>query len=552
VRRVVLSCCRDNHNNYILELGRREYPALLAMTSQQPNESLPLGTLRASLGALYTRVRARFEVDTRSLAAFRVALGLIILVDLVHRAPHIELFYTDAGVFPRDILASTYPTYSDLTLHGLSGSLWFQQVMFLLAGLFAVAMVLGYRTRLVTFVSLLLLFSLHGRNPLVLNGGDRLFRVLLIVALAAPIGERWSIDAVRRGSARQTVASFGTAAVLAQPLAVFVSNAILKHQGDTWYTGEALEIAMHNDVMTIFLGDVVVEYPALMTVLNYGWVTLLAGSVLFLLVPVGRVRAVTTLAYVGAFAGMLLTMTVGLFPLLLTASVLPYLPTQFWDTLRARVPSRWTQWLPEAQQLGPLGRPPVERRLLAGLRSRGYGSVSSVVTTSGTTFMTVVGVAMLAWILVFSAYDVSTYDPPDEIDNRLLTQQDWGLYTPNPNDGYSWFVSEARLADGTAVDAFGGGELTFDRPPDAAEEYETFRHRKYLQKVRGSGRDAIDGPIANRYAEWGCLQAQQHYEQQVVVVRVYQMYQPSPIDGELESPSKIDLVDSRCDVDTDD
>lgn len=518
------------------------------MTPAQSSESTRFGTLRAYLDPLYRRVRARFAVDTRSLAAFRIALGLVILIDLLHRAPHLSLFYTDSGVVPREVLASTYPTYSDLTLHGLSGSLWFQQVMFLLAGLFAVAMVLGYRTRLVTFVSLLLLFSLHGRNPLVLNGGDRLFRVLLIVALAAPIGERWSIDAVRRGTARRTVASFGTAAVLAQPLAVFISNAILKHQGDTWYAGDALEIALHNDVMTIFLGDVVVEYPALMTVLNYGWVTLLAGSILFLLAPVGRVRVVTTLAYVGAFAGMFLTMTVGLFPLLLTASVLPYLPTQFWDALRARISSRWTQWLPEARQLGPLGRPPVERRLLAGLRNRGYDSVSAGVTTVATTFVTVFGVVMFVWILVFSAYDVSTYDPPDEIDHRLLTQQDWGLYTPDPNDGYSWFVSEARLENGTAVDAFGGGELTFDRPPDAAEEYETFRHRKYLQKVRGSGRAAVDGPTANRYAEWVCLQAQSHYEQPVVLVRVYQMYQPSPIDGEFESLSKIDLVDSRCGV----
>jgi hypothetical protein len=512
------------------------------MASHSPTDT---GTARRYLGLVYAKIRKRFEVDTRSLAAFRIGLGLIILIDLIHRAPYIKLFYTDAGVYPRDLFEVTYTYFNVATIHDLSGALWFQRLLFVIAGLFAIAVILGYRTRLVMFISLLLLVSLQARNPAVLNGGDRLFRVLLVVGLVAPLGERWSIDAVRRGEARETVTSFGTAAVLAQPLAVFVSNAILKHQGDTWYSGEAVNIAFQNDVMTIHLGDLVAEFPTLLTIMNYGWVLLLSGSVLFLLVPVGRIRAVTTFAYIGAFTGMLLTMMVGLFPLLLTTAVLPYLPTVFWERVSDRVPDSWQARLPDATQLGPLGRPPIERRFRGGLETRGYDSVVSVVRASGWSFLTVVGALVFVWIVLFSAFDVTVHEPPEQLDHTMITQQDWGLYTPDPSDGYIWFISEARLADGSAVDAF-GGEVTFDRPPDAANEYETFRHRKFKETVRASGRGPTDGLIAEHYAEWVCAQAQSNYDQEVVLVRVYQMYQPSPIDGTFEEPSRTELIMERC------
>ncbi|MDR9432174.1 MAG: HTTM domain-containing protein, partial [Natronomonas sp.] len=231
----------------------------------EPTSPTPIDFLRDA-------VFRRFEVDTRSLAALRIALGCTLLVDLIHRAGAMELFYTDAGVYPLAAYQATYSQFTGVSLHALSGALWYQQLLFAVAGLFAVAFVLGYRTRLVGVVSLLLLFSLQARNPAVLNGGDRLLRVILLVALVTPLGERWSIDALRRGSARDRIRSFGTAAVLVQPLIVFTANAILKHEGETWYAGDALEIAMANDVMTILLGNVIAGYPTLLTVLTYGWV----------------------------------------------------------------------------------------------------------------------------------------------------------------------------------------------------------------------------------------------------------------------------------------
>ena len=110
-------------------------------------------------------------------------LATTLLIDLLHRAQYLESFYTDAGVYPVSAYEVTYTSYTGISIHAWSGAVWFQQLLFVVAGLFAVAFLLGYRTRLVGVVSFLLLFSLQARNPGVLNGGDRLFRVIILVEI---------------------------------------------------------------------------------------------------------------------------------------------------------------------------------------------------------------------------------------------------------------------------------------------------------------------------------------------------------------------------------
>jgi hypothetical protein len=452
------------------------------------------------------------------------------------------LFYTDRGAYPIAAYEATYGQYTGYSLHALSGELWFQQLLFVFAGLFALAFLAGYRTRLVGFVSLLLLFSLQARNPGVLNGGDRLLRVLLAVALLAPLGERWSLDALRRGSARERVATVGTAALLLQPVVVFTSNAILKHAGENWYAGDALEVALLNDSMRFYLGNVIVEYPALMTALNYAWIGLLAGSTVLLLGTVGRARALVALVYISAFVGMLTSMAVGWFPYILMAAVLPFLTVPFWDALAARAPDAWRDRLPDREQLGPLGRPPLERRLLEGLRARGYTTLA----TFPRSLLTVVSVMVLVWMLLFAASDVTGRDVPDRIDYDHLDQQSWGLYAPDPSEGYVWYVVEAEFPDGTTIDPVAGGAVDFDRPPDGSAAYENFRHRKFMRIVHASGEGRTSPRIVEGYAEWACRQAHDARDGRTERVTVYRFYQPSPLDGEYEDYSRSTVVERSC------
>ncbi len=456
------------------------------------------------------------------------------------------MYYTNAGVHPVSLYESSYSRYTGLSLHALSGDLWFQQLLFVVAGIVAVAFIVGYRTRLVGVISLVLLISLHARNPAVLNGGDRLLRVLLFVALLAPLGERWSLDALRRGRARSKVVGFATAALLLQPLVVFTQNAILKHEGDTWYSGEAVGIALANDEMTILLGNALQEYGTLLEALTWGWVFLLSGSILCLWLTTGWLRVCFVGIYLSAFAGMLVSMSVGLFPFVLAASVVPFLSTPFWNTLARLVPSSRANWRPRAATLGPLARAPVERRVLASLRERGYDSAASFAISYGRSLLTIASVLVLVWMLLFAGTHASDYEVPAEIDSPHLDEQRWGLYTPDPSESYGWFTVEAGFENESTVEAFEGGDIAADRPPDAAAEYDSFRERKYLEDVRSSGRGETNGLIARNYADHACVRAVDTHGEAVETVTVYRMIQSSPVDGEYEDPRPLTVIEWDC------
>ncbi len=274
----------------------------------------------------------RFEIDLRALAAFRIALGTLVIVDLLLRSRHLTAFYTDDGVLPLEALFSDYS--SVYSLHAISGEAWVQAVLFVVAGCFAFAMVVGYRTRLATLVSWLLLLSLHTRNPMVLNGGDALFRMLLFWAIFLPLGERWAIDARRTNRDRTTVASVGTMAVLLQVLLMYVTNAIHKTRSDVWMSGDALVEIFQADHLTYLLGNVLAEQFFLLRTFSYVWMTLILLSPLLIVLTDYR-RAIITTLFVGMHLGMFVTLKIGLFPLITVAGLVLFYPSVIWDRATA-------------------------------------------------------------------------------------------------------------------------------------------------------------------------------------------------------------------------
>ena len=51
-----------------------------------------------------TLLQSVLRLDTRSLAVFRVGLGLLLLADILERSRNLTAHYTDAGVLPRSLL----------------------------------------------------------------------------------------------------------------------------------------------------------------------------------------------------------------------------------------------------------------------------------------------------------------------------------------------------------------------------------------------------------------------------------------------------------------
>ncbi|QDX41105.1 HTTM domain-containing protein [Salarchaeum sp. JOR-1] len=459
----------------------------------------------SAAGRLRRFVAARVAVDARALAAFRIGLGSLILLDLLLRLRHVRAFYTDFGVLPREALREEFPKFAAVSLHALSGGLALQLVLFALAAVLAICLLVGYRSRLAALLSLLFLVSLQARNPVVLNGGDILLRRLLIWSVLLPIGRAWSVDAARERAHNRTfgpIASIATAGLLVQVVAVYAVNAALKSRGDAWLAGTAVRYVFSLDQFLRPLGELLAGSPALLTAADYAWVALLLASPLLLLTA-GRVRGALAALLSAGHLGMLATMTLGVFPLVTVVALLVFQPPGVWD--RVPDPQPWFDRL--ARRLPELPRP----------------SAPWALGRRGTR---VLSILLLAFVLVWNAAAVGVVQPPESAPVQP-SERSWDMFAPEPLGVDGWYVAPAVTTAGETVDAWNGGTVSYAKPPDVSKTYPSARWRKYLVTVAVfDGRSLADEFAASLCREWDATHGSELARVSVVFVA-----QPTRLDG---------------------
>lgn len=306
------------------------------------------------------RLRAVFGFDPRSLALFRISLGTLLLFDLVLRSFDLETFYTDAGVLPREHWASLTHRWH-WSLHGASGEPWWQILLFVIAGIAAIALAIGYRTKIANAISFVLLASLLNRNGLVLQGGDQLLAVMCFWALFLPLGLRFSVDAALQptlrddpnsrqldSAAHRPWLSVATVAITFQILYLYFFTALMK-TGAAWT--ERFDAAFYAVSLQHFatpIGDFMTGFPTLLKaatayVLGVEFVgpLLVLGAVLW---PVSRqfyrvfaISRLTGLVLLGSLhAAFLLMLYIGLFPLIDFMALSLLIPGIAWGWLATR------------------------------------------------------------------------------------------------------------------------------------------------------------------------------------------------------------------------
>lgn len=512
------------------------------------------GSTHSRADRLRARVRdsleERFGIDARALAAFRIALGLILLVDILHRSRYLVAFYTDDGVLPRALLFEQYPT-TTYSIHALSGEPWVQALLFGCGAAVAVALFVGYRTRTATAVSLVLLVSMQYRNPFLLNGGDRLLHELVFLAVFLPLGTRWSIDALvdaddADGDGRKSDPGVGsdgdpmivtpaTAAMLGSIVVVFVSNALRKAEGDTWHSGEALHYALRQDHMTVLLGNHAVNSPLFLEVGTYVWTGLVTGAPLLLLLT-GRLRTAYAITFIAAVTGMALSMAVGLFPAVLAGAFLLFLPPPVWDALESGGAAA-------VDRVGVLERIATAFRALTGRlrRPRTLGSLwPEPIRRRKRQCWSVIVTCLLLGVVLWSVALLGLADPFEPIDSVEPEDHQWEMFAPDPSTSYGWYVVEAEVDGGENLDVLRGTELRTDPPPDAAETLPDFRWRKYLNSLSDSDERA------DRFAAHMCETASARTDAPVRSVTVTYTDQPIALEGEPKAPTTETVVERSC------
>ena len=301
--------------------------------------------------ALFFDLRSVFSVDLRGLALFRIALGLILIADLLIRAPDLILWLSDDGLAPRKWIIQWNNDWR-FSLYFIHGHWLWAALLNCVAALSAMALILGYRTRLSTLVSFVLLGSLHFRAPMLLQGGDMLLVVMLFWSVFLPLGARYAVDATLvRGSAEgvdpnsgpaetcNTYLSVASAAILLQAMAVYFFSAWLKTGAEWQVDGTAIYYALHLDDINTWFAQQWRDWHSLTVPLTHYvfWLEVLGPMLIFSPWLNRTFRYLGVIAFVSLEVGFIFNLKIGLFPFVSITTLLLFLPSSFWDRLQERV-----------------------------------------------------------------------------------------------------------------------------------------------------------------------------------------------------------------------
>ncbi len=246
----------------------------------------------------------------------RISLGLVALYTYAVGYGDRWLLWGPKGLWPWSNFTALLDETRSFSLYSISsGSMWFD-VVFHLGIVVAVLFTLGWKTRLMTTLHWLFLWSLYERNPTLLDAGDILMNITLIYFVAVDGGRYLSLDAhrgrvSRTGTYRYRLGSLlhnaGLAAVLLQLCIVYLTSAMFKLQGEQWQDGTALHYIMqwHPYPWPTWI-SAVYDNMSVVVLLTYGTV-LIQLSFPYLLLN-RRTRALAVVGILGMHVGIALVM----------------------------------------------------------------------------------------------------------------------------------------------------------------------------------------------------------------------------------------------------
>lgn len=457
-------------------------------------------------------------LDLRSLACARIAFGVIILLDLAVRSSALKAHYTDLGIMPVEVYHQMGVPFT-LSLHAMSGEVRFQAVLFLINALAAVALLLGWRTRLATLVCWIFLISLHNRNFLLLNGGDTWMRNMFFWAVFLPWGDRWSYDArsVAKPGNHQVLSS-ATAGYCMQIFWVYIMAGMFKTGAAWWHEGSATLLTLELAEWTGELAYYGLYYPTLLKYLTFSVLVFeLIGPFLFFApFATQHLRIFSILGFFSFHLGLAIFIEIGIFPYVGMIAVCTLLPGLFWNLSPVKKLEKFLDKLWSFRGLEPPRRRPYYR--------------------PGATTNTLLAVVILYVALWNAGSWKQAWAPAAraQVPGYLLGfDQYWGLFAPEPPRNHNWFLAVATLSDGRQIDLIRDGKPLHWDKPTSSTIYKNQRWKRMLVSMSNDfGRSTRKPFLRYLYRKWLPLHPD------IQDIELIRMVQESRLDFEEVPPQK--------------
>lgn len=417
-----------------------------------------------------------FSIDLRALALMRISIGLLLLADLLTRLPDLAAFYTHEGNFPLRYLTSAHYTSKHLFAYRWLDSPWGAGCLFALAGLAALCLVVGVRSRLSMAVSWFLLASLHSRNTYVLDMGDVYLRIVMLWCIFLPMGARYSLEARRHptwSKLPNRFFSLAAAGYILQVSVVYGVAGILKSD-PLWTTrGDALFYALSIDQFSTQFAQKLLDYPTFLRPFNFLalWAELLAPLLICSPVRTPRFRLFAVAILSALHLGIASCLHLGLLVPICIAMLIGLWPGELLDWLEPRLPKFMRPVLESAPQSSdhlPHNYGPNKARSLFATSLIVYTLVQNA--------------------LVIPQLNIKPYaviiTPVANYGRFFAVLQNWQLFAPYPFPDDGWFIIEGHRQDGVVVDLLRQGQpVSYYKPALVSAQFKNQRWRRYYQNL---------------------------------------------------------------------
>lgn len=429
------------------------------------------------------------SLDARSLGLVRIYLGCVLLADLLRRVPHLSTWYTNDGPLPNHVLMWRPIADYQFSLFFLVSHRGEAAFLFVLCGLVFALFAAGFHTRLMHFLSLVAICSLHNRLALFEDGSEVTTRLLTFWTLFLPMGARFSVDAVRRSAAgggereERPAVSLAVPAILLQIALLYTFN-VLHKSGETWHEGTAVHYVLHQDRIVTWLGWKLRPYVTLgmSQFMTYAAVVTEAALPILILSPIATklTRRIALLLAIGLHTGFALLLNLGMFSFNMVGFFLLLLSDRDWAWL-ARVPHAFTAKLEHAvrafaERWGARAAPPT-----TPLRAR----VARLATHARELTVVVFVIALGSQVMLENQALPDVLRVRDQpLALRLLVEyprfmEGWSMFAPDAPKRDSLMVVDAVTADGRHVDpinalASRNGSSPVTRIPEYLDQDDTW------------------------------------------------------------------------------
>jgi hypothetical protein len=271
---------------------------------------------------------------TYGLSAMRVLLGIAVLGSLVVNFADRHYVWGAGSRWLIPWLAVDEWGFPFTAVFSESDSPAVFTLKYLVLGVVAVLFTLGWRTRIVTPVLLLLLASMMRLNPLATDAGDNLIRIALLFMCFADTSAHWSLDARRRAAQQETLPraarwpewpgilfhNVALMAIAAQVFFVYVVSGMSKVRGSMWQEGVGLYYPLRIGQYEAWPGLNELVYSSGIVVTIGSYVTVFVQLFFPLLLMRRITRVVALLLVFGMHVGIAVTMALPWFSLAILAA----------------------------------------------------------------------------------------------------------------------------------------------------------------------------------------------------------------------------------------